>query len=118
FTNDHEWVLVKDEIATIGITDYAQNSLGDVVYLETPTVGKSYSQSEIMGAVESVKAASDIYAPISGEVTEVNTKLNEEPSLVNTSPYENGWIAKLKINKPEELEKLLNKEDYKKLIEE
>ncbi|KAJ3196916.1 hypothetical protein HK101_007281 [Irineochytrium annulatum] len=118
YTPDHEWVSVSNGVGTIGITDYAQKALGDVVFADLPEKGKSVDQKDNIGAVESVKAASDIYAPISGEIVEVNSALADEPSLLNSSPYEKAWIAKIKLSKPEEFDALLDESGYNKLIEE
>ncbi|POW10076.1 hypothetical protein PSTT_06331, partial [Puccinia striiformis] len=119
YTKEHEWVTLDTEtnIGTIGITDYAQNSLGDVVFVELPEVSATVATGELIGAVESVKAASDIFAPVSGTVTEVNTKLTDQAGLLNTSPEDEGWLAKIKLSSPEELEKLLSEESYKAHIE-
>ncbi|TPX51590.1 hypothetical protein SeMB42_g00121 [Synchytrium endobioticum] len=112
YTPDHEWVSISSDIATVGITDYAQKALGDVVYVELPAVGKSYEAKEQMGAVESVKAASDIYSPVTGEIVEVNKNLEKEPTLLNHSPYEKGWIAKIKVRQPEEFDGLMDEKGY------
>ncbi|KAJ3101306.1 hypothetical protein HDU96_010060 [Phlyctochytrium bullatum] len=114
YTPDHEWVTVSNGIGTIGITDYAQKALGDVVFVELPEVGKTVGKKDNIGAVESVKAASDIYAPISGEVVESNAALADEPSLINQSPYEKAWIAKIKLSNPEEVEALMDEAAYEK----
>ncbi|KAJ3105258.1 hypothetical protein HDU97_008281 [Phlyctochytrium planicorne] len=114
YTADHEWVSISNGIGTIGITDYAQKALGDVVFIELPEVGKVVAKKENIGAVESVKAASDIYAPISGEVVESNSALADEPSLINSSPYEKAWIAKIKISNESELSGLLDEAAYAK----
>ncbi|PLW04378.1 hypothetical protein PCANC_11036 [Puccinia coronata f. sp. avenae] len=115
YTKDHEWVSLdpKTNIGTIGITDYAQNSLGDVVFVELPEVSATVSTGELIGAVESVKAASDIFAPVSGKITEVNTKLSDQAGLLNTSPENEGWLAKIQLSSPQELESLLSEESYK-----
>ncbi|TPX34164.1 hypothetical protein SmJEL517_g03095 [Synchytrium microbalum] len=112
YTPDHEWVTISGDVATVGITDYAQKALGDVVYCELPGVGKVYAEKDQMGAVESVKAASDIYAPVSGTVVEANKALEKEPTLLNNSPYEEGWIAKIKISKPSEFDSLMDEKAY------
>ncbi|KAJ3207966.1 hypothetical protein HDU67_007108 [Dinochytrium kinnereticum] len=118
YTADHEWVSVSNGIGTIGITDYAQKALGDVVFIELPEVGKVVSKKDNIGAVESVKAASDIYAPISGEVVESNAALADEPSLINSSPYKEAWIAKIKIADPAQIEALMDEAAYAKHTEE
>ena len=116
YSESHEWVRKEnDTTVTVGITDYAQELLGDVVFVELPQVGHTLSKGQEAGVVESVKAASDIYAPISGKVLETNSELASEPSLVNTDPYTRGWLFKLELTQPEELEMLLRAIDYEKL---
>lgn len=107
FSKDHEWVDEQDGVATVGITDFAQQQLGDVVFVEVPEVGAALEKDGAMGAVESVKAASDVYAPISGEVVEVNPALADEPSLVNSAAEADGWMAKIKVTVPGELDELM-----------
>lgn len=116
YTNSHEWLEVKDNIATVGITDYAQHALGDVVYVEVPESGKNITAGSPVAVVESVKAASEVYAPVSGTVTESNTAIQTDPSLVNRAANSDGWFFRLKINNPNELEKLLTEDSYKSLI--
>lgn len=116
YTAEHEWVALKGDIATIGITDYAQGELGDIVFVELPKAGSTTTQMQPFGTIEAVKAVSDLYAPLSGEITEVNTKLEEQPELINHAPYSDGWIIKLKITDKTELEKLLSPEDYRSQI--
>lgn len=118
YVSSHEWARKEDDpdIVTIGITDYAQDLLGDIVYIELPEVGQRISSGDECGVVESVKAASDVYCPLSGEIVEVNDELQETPGLVNEDPYGSGWIFKLRIKKPEEFEALLNAEAYIKQI--
>ncbi|KAL7089698.1 hypothetical protein ACP275_13G199600 [Erythranthe tilingii] len=118
YADSHEWVKVEGNSATIGITDHAQDHLGDVVYVELPEEGTAVTQGDSFGAVESVKATSDINSPISGKVVEVNSKLNESPGLVNASPYENGWIIKVEIATSDELNNLMDSEKYSKFCEE
>ncbi|KAL7131306.1 hypothetical protein ABFS83_13G189200 [Erythranthe nasuta] len=118
YADSHEWVKVEGNSATIGITDHAQDHLGDVVYVELPEAGTEVTQGDSFGAVESVKATSDINSPISGKVVEVNSKLNESPGLVNASPYENGWIIKVEIATSDELNNLMDSEKYSKFCEE
>ncbi|KAF4379027.1 hypothetical protein CsatB_000324 [Cannabis sativa] len=118
YADSHEWVKVDGNSATVGITDHAQDHLGDVVYVELPEVGASVSQGESFGAVESVKASSDIYSPISGKVVEVNEELSTSPGLVNASPYENGWMMKVEISESSEVKKLMDSEQYSKFCEE
>ncbi|KAI0652233.1 glycine cleavage H-protein-domain-containing protein [Trametes meyenii] len=119
YTEDHEAVVFDDQtqIGTVSITDYAQSSLGDVVYVELPSTGTEIAQGDQIGAVESVKAASDIFAPISGTVEEINETLNDQPGLLNKSPEEKGWLCKIKLSDPSELEKLMTEEEYKKHCE-
>ncbi|KAL1932176.1 hypothetical protein VTP01DRAFT_9232 [Rhizomucor pusillus] len=117
FTDDHEWISVEDGVGTIGITDYAQRSLGDVVFVESPAVGQKVNKQDQIGAVESVKAASDIYSPVTGEVVDVNEELSGTPSLINESPEEIGWLAKIKLSNPEELEGLMDETQYAVYVE-
>ncbi|KAI7902892.1 glycine cleavage H-protein-domain-containing protein [Cokeromyces recurvatus] len=112
YTLDHEWISVDNGVGTFGITDYAQKALGDVVFVETPTVGQTVEKQEQVGAIESVKAASDIYSPVSGEVLDVNDELSNEPSLINSSPEENGWLAKIKLSNESELDDLMDEKAY------
>lgn len=118
YNESHEWVLHEGNgIVAIDITDYAQDSLGDVVYVELPTVGAVLSAGDEAGVVESVKAASDIYAPVSGEVVEVNEELEDAPETINDSPYGDGWFFKMKLSDPDELEDLLDAAAYTEVIE-
>ncbi|HSA82809.1 MAG TPA: glycine cleavage system protein GcvH [Geminicoccaceae bacterium] len=117
YTRDHEWVRVDGEIAAIGISDHAQEQLGDVVFVDLPEVGRKVSRGDAMGVVESVKAASDVYAPISGEVVEVNAALSDDPALVNSGAESAGWFCKLRIGDPAELEPLLDAEAYRAFVE-
>lgn len=116
YTEEHEWIRVTGDIATVGITDYAQDQLGDVVYVDLPSPGTSLTQFSKLGEIESVKAVSDIYAPLTGEVVESNTDLNNNPEVVNTDPYEKGWLVKVKIANTQEIDGLLSVESYEKLI--
>ncbi|MDW7645976.1 MAG: glycine cleavage system protein GcvH [Desulfuromonadales bacterium] len=118
YTEEHEWVLVEDTIITIGITDFAQDSLGDVVFVELPEVGAEVVAGKSFGVVESVKAVSDIYAPVSGEVVEINEELPDTPELINTSPYEDGWMIKVRINDPADLADLMDADAYQAFVEE
>ncbi|PON42477.1 Glycine cleavage system H-protein, subgroup [Parasponia andersonii] len=118
YADSHEWVKVEGTSATVGITDHAQDHLGDVVYVELPEVGASVSQGDSFGAVESVKASSDIYSPVSGKVVEVNEELSTSPGLVNASPYENGWIMKVEISNTSEVNNLMDSDKYSKFCEE
>jgi len=116
YTKDHVWALVKGNKAWIGITDYAQKELGDVVYIDLPQVGESYESGDTIANVESVKSVSPIYAPLSGTVVEVNETLSDEPHLINESPYEDGWIAVIELSDPMEVEDLMPAEDYAQLL--
>ena len=113
YTKNHEWVLIKDDIATIGITDYAQKELGDIVYVDVDTLGSNLHFNDIFGSVEAVKTVSDLYMPITGEVIEINPKLENRPDLVNQSPYEEGWIIKVKIAPQHTNDQLLSLNQYK-----
>ena len=112
FTSSHEWVAVEDGVGTVGISDFAQRALGDVVYVELPEVGDTFDAEEAFGSVESVKAASDVYLPIAGEVVEVNEELGSSPNLVNDSPDSDGWFVKIKLDDPAELENLMDESSY------
>jgi glycine cleavage system H protein len=116
FTKEHEWVEKVDQIIIIGITEFAQDQLGDIVSIELPKVGSSFKQNDAMAIIDSVKASSDIYSPVDGEITETNEKLLEQPELINQSPNEEGWILKMKLNNPEQLNSLLSKEQYNNLV--
>jgi len=116
FTRDHEWAKVEGDIAVIGITDYAQKELGDVVYVELPAVGESFSQGDACSNIESVKAVSDIYAPVSGEITEVNEALEDKPEIVNKDPYGEGWLFKLQMENPDELDELMDADAYDEYV--
>ena len=116
FTQDHEWIAVEGDGATVGITDYAQAQLGDVVFVEVPPVGTEVAKGKEAAVVESVKAASDVYAPVSGTVTEANSELEGDPSLVNTSPEAAGWFFKLTLSNPGELEGLMDETAYKAFV--
>jgi glycine cleavage system H protein len=117
FTDEHEWIDVEDDTATVGITDYAQEQLGDIVFVELPEVGSALDKGGDAAVVESVKAASDVYAPISGEVSELNESLEEEPQLVNSSPEEDGWFFKMTIGDAGELADLMDEAAYKEFLE-
>ena len=117
FTDEHEWIDVEGDSATVGITDYAQEQLGDIVFVELPDVGTMLDKGGDAAVVESVKAASDVYAPISGEVTEGNSALEDEPALVNSSPEEEGWFFRMTIGDSAELEGLMDDKAYKAFVE-
>ena len=118
FTKDHEWIRVEGNIATVGVTDHAQEQLGAIVYVELPEEDEEFEQGDVLGAVESTKATADVFSPVSGKVVELNEDLNDNPGAVNSSPYEEGWLVKLEMSNTEELEELLNPDDYQKLIDE
>ena len=118
YTEEHEWVMVEKELATIGVTDFAQDALGDVVFVELPEVGAVLEVGKPFGVVESVKAVSDIYAPISGTVEEINEDLVEAPEIINTSPYEDGWMIKIRMADASDAETLMTSEAYQALIAE
>jgi glycine cleavage system H protein len=115
YTKDHEWIRVSGDTGVIGITEYAQGELGDVVFVELPAVGVKLQQGKTFGTIEAVKAVSDLFAPLSGEVVEINKELQKTPELVNKEPYARGWMVKLKLSVPDERRSLLNADDYKKL---
>ena len=116
YTKDHEWLSIEGDIATVGITDYAQESLGDLVFVELPKIGAKFEGGKDMVIVESCKAASDVYAPVSGEVVAINDNVVNAPDTINTDPYSNGWLVKLKIS-PADVANLLDAEAYKKLLD-
>lgn len=117
YTKDHEWVSVDGEVGTIGITKYAEQSLGDIVYVDVPKPGTAVEQGKTLGSVESVKAVSDIYSPVTGEIVEGNEALATTPEKINEDPYALGWLAKIKLSAPDELKSLMNAADYAKYIE-
>ena len=112
YSKDHEWVRVDGNVAIIGITDYAQNSLGDVVYVELPKTGDEFSANESFGSVESVKAVSEMFTPVTGEVLEINEALTDEPETVNSDPYGDGWMIRLRMSNPGEVDSLLTAAEY------
>ena len=116
YTKDHEWIRVEGDTGIVGITEYAQGELGDVVFVELPQIGKQVKQGESFGTIEAVKAVSDLYSPLSGEVIEANAELEKTPELVNKDPYGKGWIMKLKISDKNELNTLLDVKAYRELI--
>ena len=117
YTDDHEYCKVDGDIVTIGVTEYAQEQLGDITYVELPEIGDSFGKGDSLGVIEAVKAASDIYSPISGEVVEINENLEDNPELVNSECYEGGWILKLKLSNPSELDGLMKADAYKATID-
>jgi glycine cleavage system H protein len=118
YTKQHEWVRVSGDLSVIGITDYAQTELGDIVYVDLPRVGTKVEQGKVMGSVESVKAVSDIYAPVSGEVIEINDALASAPEKLNESPHGDGWMVKVRLSVPAEIQGLLAAADYEKYVAE
>ncbi len=118
YTKEHEWVVLEENVATVGITDFAQQSLGDVTYIQLPKEGESVKKDDSFGVVESVKAVSDLYSPVTGRVVEVNVPLLEAPELVNEDPYTDGWMIKVEIKEPSELDGLMSSEEYQEYVEE
>ena len=116
YTKDHEWVRMDGDIAIVGITAFAQGELGDIVYVEIETVGESLDREEVFGSIEAVKTVSDLFMPLSGEILELNEALEGNPELVNSDPYGEGWMVKIKVSNPSELDELLGAEDYTGLV--
>lgn len=117
YTKEHEWINIEDDEAVIGISDYAQGSLGDITFIELPNIGDEVEQFEGLASIESVKAASDIFSPMSGKIVAVNDDLNEEPGLINKFPYEKGWVAKVHLSDLEERSNLMTAGEYRKFLE-
>lgn len=118
YTKQHEWVRASGDVGTVGITDYAQQELGDIVYVDLPRAGTNVERGKVMGSVESVKAVSDIYSPVSGEVMEINDTLATAPEKLNESPHGDGWLVKIRLSAPEEIQELLSAADYEKYVAE
>ena len=116
YTKDHEWISIDGEIATVGITDFAQRELGDIVYVEVETVGETLDADEVFGSVEAVKTVSDLFLPVSGEIIEFNEHLEDTPEDVNAEPYSKGWMIKMKVSNPDDLNQLLDSNQYRELI--
>ena len=116
YTKDHEWVLIDGDVVTIGITDFAQGELGDIVFVEIETEGETIDKEEVFGTIEAVKTVSDLYMPVTGEIIEVNADLEDKPELVNQAPYEGGWMIKIKMSDSTETDSLLSAKDYKALL--
>ncbi|WP_019670723.1 glycine cleavage system protein GcvH [Eudoraea adriatica] len=116
YTKDHEWIRIEGDIATVGITDFAQGELGDIVYVEVETLDETLDRDEVFGTVEAVKTVSDLFLPLSGEIIELNELLEDEPEKVNSDPYGDGWMIKVKINDASEIDSLMSEADYKELI--
>jgi glycine cleavage system H protein len=117
YTKEHEWIKLEGDVATIGITDFAQHELGDIVYVEVETVGQPLNAGDVFGTVEAVKTVSDLFMPISGTITEVNPSLNSSPELVNTDPYEQGWMVKVKVSNADDVAALMDANAYKALVD-
>ena len=116
YTKDHEWVLVEGDVATIGITEFAQGELGDIVFVDIPSEGESLAEAEVFGTVEAVKTVSDLYMPVSGTVTEINAALEDSPELINTEPYSEGWMVKITISDASQLDSLMSPSDYADMV--
>lgn len=116
YTKDHEWVRIEDNVATVGITDFAQGELGDIVYVEVETLDETLDREEVFGTVEAVKTVSDLFQPLSGEIIAFNESLEDEPEKVNSDPYGEGWMVRIRLSEPSEIEDLLSAGDYKELI--
>jgi len=116
YTKDHEWVKLEGNIATVGVTDFAQSELGDIVYVEVDTIDETLDKDEVFGTVEAVKTVSDLFLPMSGKIIEFNESLSDSPESINDSPYDDGWIIKVEVSNPDEINQLLNNKDYSDLI--
>lgn len=117
YTEEHEWILLEDDVATVGITDYAQGELGDIVFIELPKVDDETKQMEPFGTIEAVKAVSDLFAPLSGKVVEVNSDVEDQPEIINQDPFGKGWMVKIKVANKDEIESLLSAEEYKSKLD-
>ena len=115
YTKDHEWISIDGDIATVGITDFAQSELGDIVYVEVDTVDENLNKDDVFGTVEAVKTVSDLFIPVSGEILEFNESLNDNPELINESPYDEGWIIKMKVENSDQLSELLDSKSYSEI---
>ena len=116
YTKEHEWISIEDNIATVGISDYAQSELGDIVFVEMPNIDDVFDKNDVFGTIEAVKTLADLFLPVSGKIIEINESLESNPELVNSSPYNDGWLVKIEVKDVAELEDLLNSEDYENLI--
>ena len=116
YTNEHEWVKIDNDTAIIGVTDFAQSELGDIVFVEFPNIGDSFSQNDVFGTIEAVKTLADLYLPLSGKIISINNEIENTPELINEDPYNNGWLVKIKFNNLSEYDNLLSNTDYEKLI--
>lgn len=117
YTNDHEWVRIEGDVATVGITDFAQGELGDIVYVEVETVDETLDREEVFGTVEAVKTVSDLFAPLAGEIIEFNESLEDEPEKVNSDPYGEGWMVKIRFSDASQIDDLLSAEEYTEVVE-
>ena len=117
YSKDHEWILCKDDFATVGITNYAQESLGDIVFIELPETGNDVTQFEQFGEIESVKAVSELYSPVSGNISQINESVVQNPEILSDSPYEEGWLIQVELKDKSELENLMNLKDYESFLE-
>ena len=115
YSKEHTWILVEGDTGTVGITEFAQSELGEIVYVDLPNIGKSFKQNEVFGSVEAIKTVSDLFMPVAGEVTAVNTGLKEKPTLVNEDPFAGGWMLKIEISNPDEVNNLLSAEQYRQI---
>ena len=116
YTNEHEWIRVDGDEAYIGITDYAQSELGDIVFVELPNADDEFEKNDVFGTIEAVKTLADLFLPVSGKILEVNEKIENEPELINSDPYNDGWLVKISVSNADELDEILTPEDYKKII--
>lgn len=117
YSKEHTWLLIEGDTGTVGITEFAQSELGEIVYADLPNIGKAFKQDEVFGSVEAIKTVSDLFMPVSGEVTAINALLKDQPTLINDEPFTNGWMIKIKITNTEELQNLLSAEDYIKVTD-
>lgn len=116
YTSEHEWIRVEGNIGIVGITDFAQNELGDIVYVDIPVLGKTIAQNDVFGSIETVKVVSDLFSPVSGKVIEINSSINDAPEKINKDPYGEGWLIKIELSNPQEIDNLLTSDAYQKLI--
>ena len=117
YTKDREWINIKEDVAYIGITDYAQSELGDIIFVELPSIGDIFKTEDVFGTIEAVKTVADLFMPISGEIVEINENIDSEPEVINSSPYDDGWLVKIKILNNLEIDNLLSYESYQSIIE-
>ena len=116
YTKEHEWIKVDGDTAYVGITDYAQSELGDIVFVELPAENDDFEKNDVFGTIEAVKTLADLFLPVSGQIIEVNNKVEDEPELINSQPYDDGWLVKISITNPDELKDILKADDYKEMI--